>query len=230
MDTPKKIIRILLVDDHKSFSDGLAMVIGTNRSVMEVVGKAGDRREALELAAATRPDVVLLDIELGADNGLDILPELLEQTAAKVIILTGTQTPEAHETAILRGAQGVLLKTDSAQVILKAIEKVHDGEIWISNQTLNRVLGQMTRLRNGGDKKEPDPEAQKIASLTPREREIIAALVGDESSTNKEIADRLFISDSTLKNHLTTIYSKLEVKNRIDLLKYALHHKLDQPR
>jgi two-component system, NarL family, nitrate/nitrite response regulator NarL len=122
-----------------------------------------------------------------------------------------------------------LLKTDSGQLILKAIEKVHDGEIWINNQTLNRVLGQMTRQRAGGAEKPADPKEQKIASLTAREREIIRALVNDESSTNKEIADRLFISDSTLKNHLTAIYSKLEVRNRIDLLKYAMNNKLDKP-
>jgi DNA-binding NarL/FixJ family response regulator len=228
MDTSKKNIHVLLVDDHKSFSDGLAMLINTNKPVMEVVGKAGNRDEALALAARLTPDIVLLDIDLGDDDGLEVLPELLERTRAKVIILTGTQTPEVHETAVLRGAQGVLLKTDSAQVILKAIEKVHQGEVWISNQTLNRVLGQMSRQMAGGGQKTPDPEERKIASLTAREREIIRALVGDESSTNKEIADRLFISDSTLKNHLTTIYSKLEVKNRIDLLKYALNHKLDK--
>ncbi|HEY8562284.1 MAG TPA: response regulator transcription factor [Pyrinomonadaceae bacterium] len=228
MNTAQNPIRILLVDDHKSFSDCLAMLIDTHKPVMKVVGEASNRREALTFAAQKRPDVVLLDIELGNDNGLDILPELLERATAKIIILTGTQTPEVHETAILRGAHGVLLKTDPAQVILKAIEKVHAGEVWISSQTLSRVLGQMTRQRSGRRNEETDPEKQKIAALTAREREIIRALVGGESSTNKEIADRLCISDSTLKNHLTTIYSKLEVKNRIDLLKYALHHKLDK--
>jgi DNA-binding NarL/FixJ family response regulator len=230
MDTSKKIIRILLVDDHKSFSDGLAMLIDTNKSVMEVVGKASNRTEALKIAAQTKPDIVLLDIDLGDDDGLEILPEINDEAAgAKVIILTGTQNPETHQTAVLRGAQGVLLKTDSAQVILKAIEKVHGGEIWISNEILNRVLSQLTRSKDAADKKSPDPEEQKITSLTAREREIIHALVNDESSTNKEIADRLYISESTLKNHLTTVYSKLEVKNRIELLKYALNHKLHKP-
>jgi two-component system, NarL family, nitrate/nitrite response regulator NarL len=228
MDPSKKIIRLLLVDDHKSFSDGLAMLINTNKSVMEVVGKASNRREALNLATRVKPDIVLLDVDLGEDNGLEMLPEINAATDAKVIILTGAVDPEIHQAAILRGAQGVLLKTDPAQVILKAIEKVYKGEVWISNDTLNRVLGQLTQQRTGFGKKEIDPEEQKIASLTAREREIIRVLANDESSTNKEIADRLFISDSTLKNHLTTIYSKLEVKNRIDLLKYALNHKLDK--
>jgi two-component system, NarL family, nitrate/nitrite response regulator NarL len=228
MNEQKNPIRVLLVDDHKSFSEGLALLIGTRKNEMEVVGTAVSREEALSAAAERRPDVVLLDIELGSDNGLDVLPELIGQTAAKVIILTGTTRPETHETAIMRGAHGVLLKTDSAQVILKAIEKVHLGEIWINNATLNRVLAQMTRQPAAGAAREVDPEEQKINSLTARERDIIAALASGESSTNKEIADRLFISDSTLKNHLTTIYSKLGVRNRIDLLKYALNHKLGE--
>jgi DNA-binding NarL/FixJ family response regulator len=224
-----KIIRILLVDDHQSFSDGLAMLIGTNKSVMEVVGKAVNRDDALRLAARARPDIVLLDVDLGNDNGLEILPEISAASGAKVIILTGATNAEIHQTAILRGAQGVLLKTDPARLILKAIEKVYNGEIWISNETLNRVLGHLNQSKSAAGRTD-DPEAQKIAALTKREGEIIRALVNDESSTNKEIADRLFISESTLKNHLTTIYGKLEVKNRIELLKFAMQHKLDKPR
>ncbi|MCA1622599.1 MAG: LuxR C-terminal-related transcriptional regulator [Acidobacteria bacterium] len=85
----------------------------------------------------------------------------------------------------------------------------------------------MTQQRGSNGRKHADPEKEKIATLTPREREIVRALINNDSSTNKEIADRLFISDSTLKNQLTTIYSKLEIKNRIELFKYALKHKLD---
>jgi DNA-binding NarL/FixJ family response regulator len=133
------------------------------------------------------------------------------------------QDPDLHDSAIVKGARGVLQKGESAKVILKAIEKVHAGEIWASNTMLTRVLSQMN-----SSKKQIDPEAGKIADLTAREREIISALLTFDASSNEKIADHLCISKSTLKNHLTAIYSKLELKNRIELLKYALTHKLDK--
>lgn len=237
MNTSQNPIRVLLIDDHKSFMDGLTMLINTNKSVMRVVATAGSRDEALEAVVSSNPDVALLDVDLGNDHGIELLPELIARCDCKFIILTGALNPEIHESAILRGARGVLLKTDSAQTILKAIEKVHDGEIWLNNSMLSRMLGQLTQQKNGaGDRRAAsaaaaaadNPEARKIGSLTARERAIISILVNDESSTNKEIAARLFISDSTLKNHLTTIYAKLGVRNRIDLLKYALTHKLNE--
>jgi two-component system nitrate/nitrite response regulator NarL len=219
-------IKVLLVDDHKSFSDGLAMLINSSKKVMKVVGMASNSRETLSVAEQVKPDIVLLDVELGEENGIEILPRLIENIEAKFIILTGTQNPLVHETAILSGARGVLLKTDPAIVILKAIEKVYRGELWLNNNTLNNLLSRMARQTGASGGGILDPEEEKIAALTNREREIIKALVKNDSSTNKEISDHLYISDSTLKNHLTTIYSKLEVKNRIELLKFALKHNL----
>lgn len=226
MNITGKSIGVFLVDDHKSFADGLAMLINTNKSKMAVVGMAHEKTEAFASITAINPDIVLLDVEIGEENGIEFLPELLEKTDAKFIILTGARDPVVHETAILRGARGVLLKSDSAWVILKAIEKVYLGELWLDNNTLNKVLSQLTRQPKQG--KPEDPEEKKIASLTAREREIIQVLIRHDSSTNKEISESLFISDSTLKNHLTTIYSKLDVRNRIELLKYALKHNLDK--
>lgn len=217
-------IKIFLVDDHQSFSEGLAMLINTNKPAMEVIGSAKDRETAFQEISEKQPDVILLDIDLGDDNGLEILPEMLGKTNAKIIILTGIRDPLVHQKAVINGASGVLQKTDSAQTILKAIKKVYDGEIWINNEILNQVLNQLTRKGNTV----ADSQQKKIASLTAREREIIAALVNYESSTNKEIARQLFISDSTLKNHLTAIYDKLGLKNRVELLKYAMANNLDK--
>lgn len=227
MNTFQKPIKVFLIDDHKSFSDGLAMLINTNKPMMQTVGAAGDRQQAFACISLNKPDVVLLDVDLGDDNGIEMLPELIVSTNAKFIVLTGEQNPATHQQAIINGARGVLLKTDSARIILKAIEKVHGGEIWLNNQTLNKVLSRLTQTGASGGKA-VDPEQLKIESLTAREREIIKALTQNDSSTNKEIAGSLFISDSTLKNHLTTIYSKLEIKNRIELLKYALKYNLDK--
>lgn len=217
----KNSIRILLIDDHKSFMDGLAMVINSQAPAMEVVGMASNRNEAMETVARLKPDLILMDMDLGGFLSLEFLPELLEKTSAKVLMLTGMQDPDLHDSAIVKGARGVLQKGESAKVILKAIEKVYAGEIWASNTMLTRVLNQMSNNKN-----QIDLEARKIADLTAREREIIAALLTFEGSTNEEIARQLFISTSTLKNHLTTIYSKLAVKNRVQLMKYALNHKI----
>lgn len=222
----KKPIDILLVDDHQSFIDGLKMLIDVNKTVMQVVSTANNREAALKAAAEHRPDLILLDIDLGDDNGLEILPELIEKTGAKVLMLTGVQDQQVHEKAIIDGAHGVLLKNSTGPTILKAIEKVYHGEIWANNDVLSKVLSQLKHQKP--DKRSADPEQQKIDSLTAREREIINKIVTDDSSTNKEIAAGLFISESTLKNHLTTIYSKLGLRNRIDLFKYALTHKLNK--
>ena len=199
------------------------MVINSQSPSMEVVGMASNRAEAMTAVGELKPDLILLDMALGDSLSLNFLPELLEKTSAKVLMLTGLQNPDLHERAIVKGARGVLLKGESAKVILKAIEKVHAGEIWASNTMLIRVID---RINIG--KKQVDPEGRKIADLTAREREIIDALLTFDGSTNKEIAHQLFISTSTLKNHLTTIYSKLDVKNRVQLMKYALNHKIEK--
>jgi len=221
MLTTKNPIRILLIDDHKSFMDGLAMVINSQAPAMEIVGMASTPEEAISAAVRLKPDLILMDMDLGVGLSLEFLPEILEKTTAKVLMLTGMLEPDLHDIAIFKGARGVLLKGESAKVILKAIEKVHAGEIWASNAMLTRFLDQ-----RHNNKKRDDPEAEKIAYLTAREREIITALMAFEDSTNEEIANRLFISASTLKNHLTTIYSKLDIKNRIQLMKYALKYKI----
>jgi DNA-binding NarL/FixJ family response regulator len=188
---------------------------------MEVVGMATTPDEAINAVIQKKPDLILLDMDLGSSSSLDLLPTLLQKSDAKVLFLTGVRDPDVHDSAILRGARGVLLKGESAKVIIRAIEKVHAGEIWAANTTVSRVLAMMNNR-----KKEKSPEEEKISYLTPREREIIETLVTFESSTNEKIADHLCISVSTLKNHLTTVYSKLEVKNRVQLMKFALANKL----
>jgi DNA-binding NarL/FixJ family response regulator len=223
LDTPaKNPITILMVDDHRSFMDGMQMVIETQKPRMEIVGTATTPDEAIETAVRLKPDVILLDLDFGEASGLDILPVLIEKTASKVLILTGVRDSDLHDSTIMKGAHGVLFKGESVKVMIKAIERVNAGGMWVDNEMLGRVLNQ-----NGKSKPlSTDPEARKIATLTVREREIITTLLTFESSTNDEIASHLCISKHTLKNNLTVIYSKLEMKNRVQLMKYALNHKL----
>ncbi len=222
-ETPAKApIKILLVDDHRSFMDGLQMVIDTQKPRMEIVGTATTPDEAIQTALRLKPDVILLDLDFGEVSGLDILPVLLEKTDAKILILTGVCDPDVHDATIRKGAHGVLFKGESVQVMIKAIERVFTGGMWVDNAMLGRVMNQNSAKKLDSN----DPESRKITSLTPREREIISVLLTFESSTNDEIASHLYISKHTLKNNLTTIYNKLDVKNRVQLIKYALNHKL----
>ncbi len=220
--TVKTSIKILLVDDHRSFMDGLQMVIDTQKPRMEIVGTATTPDEAIRAALRLKPDVTLLDLDFGDASGLDILPILLEKTESKILILTGLRDSDIHDATITKGAHGVLFKGESIKVMIKAIERVYTGGMWVDNEMLGRVMNQNSTKKMALN----DPESRKIMSLTPREREIISALLTFESSTNDEIANYLFISKHTLKNSLTTIYNKLEVKNRVQLMKYALNHKL----
>jgi DNA-binding NarL/FixJ family response regulator len=117
---------------------------------------------------------------------------------------------------------GVVLKEKAAETLLRAIERVHAGEVWLERAMMASVLSQMTRASQ-----QPDPEAAKIATLTTREREVIA-LIG-EGLRNRQIAERLFISETTVRHHLTSIFAKLEVADRLELVIYAFRHALVRP-
>ena len=223
--TAQKPIRILLVDDHQSLLWGLAKLIESENPAMEVVGVAAEMAEALEVAQREQPDVILLDIDLGGVNSLDSLPELLKAVEAYVLILTGVRDTETHDRAMLSGARGILHKEEPAEIILKAIRNVARGEIWLDRRATGRVFSKLLNARND----EASPDAARIATLTAREREIINVIINQKRSTNKQIADQMGISEYTLRNHLTSIYSKLEVDNRLELVMYSLEYGLNKP-
>jgi DNA-binding NarL/FixJ family response regulator len=187
---------------------------------MKVLGTASDIAEALAILEREHPDVILLDIDLRGVNSLDSMPLLRNATTAMVLILTGMRNPETHERAIMAGARGVVQKEASAEMILKAIKKVYEGEIWLDRATTARVFSKLLDHSNN----QVSPEAAKIATLTSREREIINVMTKQGRSTNKQIAVHLNMSEHTLRNHLSSIYSKLEVENRLELVMYAVKH------
>lgn len=214
-------IKIMLVDDHQSFMDGLQMVVDTQKPRMEIVGTAATPDEAIEMAEELKPDVILLDLDLGDASGLDILPVLLEKTAAKILIVTGVCDSKIHDATIMKGARGVIMKREAAKEIVSAIERVYAGGVWIDSNILSRMM-----VQNLAQKAVPnEAEMRRINSLTPREREVVKALLKCENSTSDEIAGHLSISKHTLKNNLTAIYNKLEVKNRVQLMIFAINHK-----
>jgi DNA-binding NarL/FixJ family response regulator len=216
-------IRVLLVEDHAVVRAGLRMLIESWPRVV-VVGEAGDRADALRLVAEQQPNIILLDLDLGADSGLDFLPQLLDRApAAHVLLLTGVDDPEQHHRAVRLGALGVVRKDQAASVLLKAIERVHAGEAWLDRTMVARVLSDLARPPEPA----PNPEAARIASLTDRECQVIQLIC--EGLPNKGIADRLAISEATVRHHLTAIFSKLGLTSRLELVIYAYQHDLAKP-
>lgn len=215
-------IRILLVDDHVVVRAGLRLII-QSRPDMTIVGEAGNRDEALARAASERPDIILLDLDLGGDSGVAVIAELMKAAGdARIIILTGLRDADVHRQAVLLGAMGIVQKEKAASVLIGAIERVYAGEAWLDPALMAGVLSEVR-----GKAKKDDPELEKIDSLTNREREVIS-LIG-EGLKNKQIAERLFISETTVRHHLTSIFSKLDVVDRVELLIYAFRHGLANP-
>lgn len=211
-------ITIMIIDDHVVIRSGLRMLIEHDQQML-VVAQAGNRAEALERAASSRPDVIILDLLLGDEDGLTFLPEMCQASPnSRVLVLTGVQNPDAHRRAIRRGAMGIVLKEHAADQLLKAIKKVHEGEVWIERSMMGSMIQEFNKPAL------VDPEVTKIESLTDREREVIA-LIG-EGLKNKQVGERLFISETTVTHHLSSVFSKLEVSDRLELIIYAFRHGL----
>ena len=213
-------IRIALVDDHVVVRSGLRLLV-ESRSGWSVVAEASGTDEAVSAAAREQPDVILLDLDLGTGSGLDCLPRLREVApAARVLILTGLRDTELHQQAVRLGAAGVVAKDMAADSLLKAIERVHAGETWLDRRTTASLLAELAR----GKPQPKDPDAARIATLTPRERELVSLIA--EGLRNQQIADRLHISEATVRHHLSSIFAKLEVSDRVGLTIYAFRHDL----
>jgi two-component system nitrate/nitrite response regulator NarL len=214
-------IRILMIDDHAVLRTGLRMII-ENHAGMMVVGEAENRRESLAAIANEAPDIILLDLDLGDENGLDLLPELIAAVPdARIILLTGLRDPQVQRRAILLGAMGLVSKQKAADTLIQAIKKVYAGEVWLDRAMIASILNDRINTSVAADQ---NVEALRIAKLTDREREVIM-LIG-EGIKNRQIAARLYISEATVRHHLTSVFAKLGVTDRFELVIYAFQHGL----
>jgi len=213
-------IRILLVNSHQIVLWGLEKLINAESPQMEIVGKAANSLEAIQLAREKKPDIVLLDLYLGKEKGMDLIPDLLREGHIHVIIFTEIHDQAAVDKAVFNGARGVIYKEEPTQTILKAIEKVHSGELWLDRCTIGRIFIHFVRA----GQKPIDSITKKITALTRKERAIVNAFANEAGASNKKIAQKLCISEQTLRNHLTSIFSKLEITNRFDLFMFAKLH------
>lgn len=223
MESPSSSIRLLIIDPHLLVSHGLRMLLDSQKG-FEVIGVATNRAEALQAAKSKSPDIVLLDLDSGGEGALTLLPELCQQAKkSHVLILTSVKDPELHRQAVRLGAMGVVLKQYGVDVLIKAIKKVQVGEIWLDRSAMGSLLREMAQ-----GSAETDSDANRIRSLTARERQVITLIA--EGLKNKQIAERLFISETTVTHHLSSIFSKLGVCDRLELLIYAFGHNLAKTR
>lgn len=216
-------IRVFLIDDHRSILWGLERLIDSGKPAMQVVGSAASCTEALKLMDGASPNIILLDIDLGKENGVDEIPRLLSRSHTKILVLTGLRDESVHDKAVLAGARGVVQKEAPAETILSAIAKVHAGQLWLDHAATSRIFVEFSRESAA---QAADPERAKISALTERERAIVTLAANNAGANARTIAEILHISEHTLRNHLTSIYDKLGVANRLELFAYTHKHGL----
>ena len=215
-------IRVFVIEDHAIVRAGIRMLVEQDERI-DVVAEAASATEALAYAGKVSIDVILLDICLRSENGLELISQLLHDfEPARILILTAVEDVEAHLFAVVEGSSGVVLKEQAPEILVKAIEAVSRGEPWIGQAISVAALNRLNRVKT--EKERPDPEATKIASLTPREREVVTAVA--QGLSGPLIGKELNIAEATVRHHITSILSKLEVSSKLELAVYAIHHGL----
>lgn len=209
-----KPIEVYIVNDHKIVLWGLERLIASATPRTKVAGTAESCDALIPRLSVVRPDVIVLDLDSGGGT-LSCLQRLAVEHAARVLILTGSNDPAAHHQAAVRGARGVVSKKAEPETLLRAIEKVHQGELWLDRGTLGRAMTTLASPQKHA------PDASKLSALTCKERLIVNTLVREKGARNKIIANKLHISEHTLRNHFTTIYDKLQVSGRMELFLLA---------
>lgn len=213
-------LRLLLVDSYALVRAGLRTILDGHEG-FRVVGDSGTRASALANAGQHQPDIILLDVSHDGELWVDAIPPLLAAAGpqGRLLLVTAQTDPEVHRQAVQNGARGIVGKDRSPETLFKAIEKVHEGEVWIERRMVADLVANTTA--GAGDQR------ARIESLTRREREVVRLVA--EGLKNKQIADRLSVADVTVRHHLTSIFAKLDVADRLSLLVFAFKNGMVQP-
>ena len=212
-------LRVLIVDDHALFRRGLQMVLSAEADI-EVVGEASDGHEAVEMAKSLKPDVVLMDVRMPRRSGIEATGSIRDELPdAKILMLTMSDEEADLYEAIKAGASGYLLKEISIEEVPDAIRSVWAGQSRISPSMASKLLSEFAAMsqRAGGGQ----PAG---AQLTPREMQVLKLVA--QGLNNKDIAEKLFISENTVKNHIRNILDKLHLHSRMEAVVYAVKEKL----
>ena len=217
MSKTKQAIRILVADDHAIFRDGLRKLLEGAEDV-QIVGEASNGLECTKMLAKLKPDILLLDLRMPEKDGLGVLEEVnFDNLPTRVIVLTAAEDDRDVVRAMRLGARGVVLKQSASDLLHKSIRKVHEGEIWLDNRMTAEVIDAFKKSSESGQRREKP-------LLSDREKEIVQLVA--QGFRNREIGEKLFISEQTVKNHLHNIFDKLGVSDRLELALYAIHHRL----
>lgn len=216
-------IKVALVDDQALFRTGIRMLVDSQPD-LTFVGEAGNGREGIDLVAAVRPDVVLMDIRMPVMDGIEATERVVAEAAARssatprVIVLTTFDLDEAATRAIRGGASGFLLKDSDPEFLLAAIRAVHAGTAVVAPSATRELF------RHFDSRAATVPEPEAFGTLTAREREVF--LLAARGLSNSEIASGEFLSEATVKTHISRILSKLSLRDRVQLVVYAFEHRL----
>jgi two-component system, NarL family, nitrate/nitrite response regulator NarL len=211
-------VRVLIADDHPVFREGLRLLLELDCKI-RVVAEAGDGLEAAELTCKLKPDLVLLDLRMPRCSGIEAL-QLIQNLSLPVRVLILATEVDKHDImeVLKRGAAGIILKESTTQLLRKSIHSVVAGEYWVERQSISDLVQELTRR--------PGPASTDVPQgpwrLTPRERQIVAEVVAGK--TNKEIAQEFCVSLQTVKHHLTNIFDKVGVHNRLELALFSIHN------
>jgi two-component system NarL family response regulator len=217
---PGEPIRVLVVDDHALFRRGLQMVLEQEEDI-EVVGEAGDGAEAVERAADSMPDIVLMDVRMPKRGGIDACTAIKDAVpSAKIIMLTISDEEADLYDAIKAGASGYLLKEISIEEVASAIRAVNEGQSLISPSMASKLLTEFASMIKRTDDRQQVPTPR----LTDREMEVLKLVA--KGLNNRDIAKQLFISENTVKNHIRNILEKLQLHSRMEAVVYAVREKL----
>jgi two-component system nitrate/nitrite response regulator NarL len=217
MNKAKQAIRVVIADDHAIFREGVCRLVERAGDIA-VVGEAANGAEAVRLVTKLKPDILLLDLRMPDKDGLSVLEEVnFDSIPTRVIVVTAAEEDRDIVRAMRLGARGVLLKQSASELLIKSIYKVNAGEIWLDNKMTNEVVEAFKKSSTFGPRRDKP-------LLSEREREIVQLVA--QGYRNREIGEKLFISEQTVKNHLHNIFDKLGVSDRLELALYAIHHRL----
>jgi len=225
MDKSPETVRILLADDHPILRHGLRKLLEVEPD-LRVIGEAGDGIEAVKGVHRLKPDLLLLDLNMPRQTGLEALREIGPSTTRTVVLAAAIEKAEVAQ-AIQLGARGVVLKESATELLLRCIRAVMRGQYWVGREVVFSLIEALRDLLpTNGDSQ----NGQANFGLTPREMEVITAVVN--GYTNKDIAQSFSLSIQTVKHHLTSIFDKLGVSNRLELALFTVNHHLvgeDEP-
>jgi two-component system nitrate/nitrite response regulator NarL len=227
LNSTPQTIRMIVADDGSVYRDGLANLLSMQRD-FHVVATADNATAAAEQIKGTRPDIVLLGWAAGSPGGQRVFGAIQEsKLATRVIMLSDEHAKEDFAEAIRQGCCGIVPKKTSTELLLKSIRKVHAGEFWLDRVTTADVIRKLAKKGSGGNGASSRLGVrEQSGALSQREREIVVLVA--QGFKNKEMAERMFISEQTVKNHLHNIFDKLGVSDRLELALYAIHHNLHE--